>query len=102
MVGSAEKWYSQNSSVFLDGLRCSTDKTFRSMWSAFSWENKIIVNTNLQDLMELIKHIANITHMKIITDVANQTGSDFMAANLYVFTFCQINPFLPLGTISFW
>ena len=57
------------------------------MWSAFSWENKIIVNTNLQDLMELIKHIANITHMKIITDVANQTGSDFMAANLYVHFF---------------
>lgn len=54
------------------------------MWSAFSWENKIIVNTNLQDLMDLIQHIANITHMKIISDVNNQKGSDFMAANLYV------------------
>ena len=53
--------------------------------------NKIIVNTNLQDLMELIKHIANITHMKIITDVANQTGSDFMAANLYVHFFLLQN-----------
>ena len=72
------------------------------MWSAFSWENKIIVNTNLQNLMELIKHIANITHMKIITDVANQTGSDFMAANLYVHSFLLQMFFLPLGTISFW
>ena len=54
------------------------------MWSEFSWENKILVNTNMTDLAELINRIASITHMKIITDISKQAGSDFMAANLFV------------------
>ena len=53
------------------------------MWSEFSWENKILVNTNMTDLAELINRIASITHMKIITDISTQAGSDFMAANLF-------------------
>ena len=65
-------------------MTISSDKAFRSMWSAFTWENKIIVNTNLTSLTQLINHIASITHMKIITDIQTQAGSDFMAANLYV------------------
>ena len=54
------------------------------MWSEFSWEIKILVNTNMTDLAELINRIASITHMKIITDISKQAGSDFMAANLFV------------------
>lgn len=42
------------------------------MWSEFSWENKILVNTNMTDLAELINRIASITHMKIITDISKQ------------------------------
>ena len=62
----------------------SVDKDFRSMWSAFSWENKIMVNTNLTSLPQLIKRIADITHMKIVSDFDENSVSDFMAANLYV------------------
>ena len=54
------------------------------MWSEFSWENKILVNTNLTSLADLINRIAAVTHMKIITDISKQAGSDFMAANLFV------------------
>ena len=54
------------------------------MWSAFSWENKIMVNTNLTSLPQLIKRIADITHVKIVSDFDENSVSDFMAANLYV------------------
>ena len=45
------------------GVRRSNEKSFRAMWSAFSWENK---------------------HMKIVSDFNKDSDSDFMAANLYV------------------
>ena len=31
-------------------MRGSDSKAFRTMWSAFTWENKISVNTNLNSL----------------------------------------------------
>lgn len=54
------------------------------MWSSFTWENKIGVNTNLTSLPLLIKRIADVTHMKIVSDFDENSTSDFMAANLYV------------------
>lgn len=63
---------------------CSEDKSFRSMWSSFTWENKIGVNTNLTSLPLLIRRIADVTHMKIVSDFDENSTSDFMAANLYV------------------
>ena len=54
------------------------------MWSAFSWENKIMVSTNATSLSKLILGIAEITHMKIVSDCNKDSDSDFMAANLYV------------------
>ena len=65
-------------------LMCSNDKDFRTMWSEFSWENKIVVNTNMTSLPQLIKRIAEISHMKIVSDFDENSVSDFMAANLYV------------------
>ena len=58
-------------------------KAFRTMWSAFTWENKISVNTNLNSLAGLIQRIADVTHMKIVSDFDPETDADFMAANLY-------------------
>ena len=54
------------------------------MWSEFTWENKINVNTNLTSLPALIKRIADVSHMKIVSDFDENSVSDFMAANLYV------------------
>ena len=53
----------------------SDAKSFRSMWSAFTWENKISVNTNL----------------KIVSDFNADADSDFMAANLYVRKCSEVN-----------
>ena len=65
-------------------MRGSDSKAFRTMWSAFTWENKISVNTNLNSLAGLIQRIADVTHMKIVSDFDPETDADFMAANLYV------------------
>lgn len=62
----------------------SDEKNFRTMWQAFSWENKIMVSTNVDSLAQLILGIAEITHMKIVSDFNKDSDSDFMAANLYV------------------
>ena len=66
------------------GVRRSNEKSFRAMWSAVSWENKIMVSTNATSLAQLILGIAEITHMKIVSDFNKDSDSDFMAANLYV------------------
>ena len=69
----------------------SDAKSFRSMWSAFTWENKISVHTNLNSLAGLIQRIAEVTHMKIVSDFNADADSDFMAANLYVRKFSEVN-----------
>lgn len=42
------------------------------------------MNTNLNSLAGLIQRIADVTHMKIVSDFDPETDADFMAANLYV------------------
>ncbi|KWU42573.1 Coatomer, beta subunit [Rhodotorula sp. JG-1b] len=57
---------------------------FRSMWTEFEWENKVNVNTNLDDLRAYLHHIMASTNMACLTPEAALEGDcGFLSANLY-------------------
>ncbi|XP_028789396.1 coatomer subunit beta-1-like, partial [Neltuma alba] len=43
------------------------DVAFRTMWAEFEWENKVAVNTVIQDEREFLNHIIKSTNMKCLT-----------------------------------
>ncbi|CAN4118777.1 unnamed protein product [Withania somnifera] len=62
---------------------CS-DAAFRTMWAEFEWENKVAVNTVIQDEKEFLDHIIKSTNMKCLTALSALEGEcGFLAANLY-------------------
>ncbi|KAF5465127.1 hypothetical protein F2P56_015158 [Juglans regia] len=62
---------------------CS-DAAFRTMWAEFEWENKVAVNTVIQDEKEFLDHIIKSTNMKCLTAPSALDGEcGFLAANLY-------------------
>ncbi|CAH9098949.1 unnamed protein product [Cuscuta epithymum] len=62
---------------------CS-DTSFRTMWAEFEWENKVAVNTVIQDEKEFLDHIIKSTNMKCLTAQSALEGDcGFLAANLY-------------------
>ena len=50
---------------------------FRSMWAEFEWENKVSINTNINDLHEFLNHIATSTNMTILTPMEQNAVSNF-------------------------
>ncbi|KAJ9184150.1 hypothetical protein P3X46_007920 [Hevea brasiliensis] len=61
-----------------------TDAAFRTMWAEFEWENKVAVNTIIQDEKEFLDHIMKSTNMKCLTAPSALDGEcGFLAANLY-------------------
>ena len=61
-----------------------TDQEFLQMWVLFEWENKVVVNTNINDLNQYLEHVVKSTNMKCLTpDKALSGDCGFMAANLY-------------------
>ncbi|KAL5204170.1 hypothetical protein ABZP36_009041 [Zizania latifolia] len=60
------------------------DVAFRNMWAEFEWENKVAVNTVIQDEKEFLDHIIKSTNMKCLTPLSALDGEcGFIAANLY-------------------
>eukprot|EP01018_Ginkgo_biloba_P040144 Gb_03760 [translate_table: standard] len=60
------------------------DVSFRNMWAEFEWENKVAVNTIIQDEKEFLNHIISSTNMKCLTPLSALDGEcGFLAANLY-------------------
>eukprot|EP01100_Stratorugosa_tubuloviscum_P008371 TRINITY_DN3489_c0_g1_i1.p1 TRINITY_DN3489_c0_g1~~TRINITY_DN3489_c0_g1_i1.p1 ORF type:complete len:941 (-),score=410.29 TRINITY_DN3489_c0_g1_i1:111-2933(-) len=61
-----------------------TDSAFRAMWAEFEWENKVAVNTSIQDLNEFLDHILKSTNMQCLTTRSPlDSECGFLAANLY-------------------
>lgn len=61
-----------------------TDVAFRTMWAEFEWENKVAVNTVIQNEKEFLEHIIKSTNMKCLTASSALDGDcGFLAANLY-------------------
>lgn len=68
---------------YIEPASC-TDVKFRSMWAEFEWENKVAVNTDIEDVTEYLNHVAKITNMRCMTPESNMVGDcQFLAANLY-------------------
>ncbi|KAG8471977.1 hypothetical protein CXB51_036655 [Gossypium anomalum] len=62
---------------------CS-DTAFRTMWAEFEWENKVAVNTVIDDEKEFLNHIIKSINMKCLTAPSALEGEcGFLAANLY-------------------
>ncbi|KAL2652816.1 hypothetical protein R1flu_020944 [Riccia fluitans] len=60
------------------------DVAFRNMWAEFEWENKVAVNTTIEDVQEFLDHIVASTNMKCLTPSSALDGDcGFLAANLY-------------------
>ncbi|XP_031484427.1 coatomer subunit beta-1-like [Nymphaea colorata] len=60
------------------------DVAFRTMWAEFEWENKVAVNTVIQDEKEFLDHIVKSTNMKCLTPRCALEGDcGYLAANLY-------------------
>ncbi|PKA52889.1 Coatomer subunit beta-1 [Apostasia shenzhenica] len=60
------------------------DVAFRNMWAEFEWENKVAVNTVIQDEKEFLNHVIKSTNMKCLTAPSALDGEcGFLAANLY-------------------
>ncbi|KAM7513441.1 hypothetical protein LguiB_012316 [Lonicera macranthoides] len=68
---------------YISPAACS-DAAFRTMWAEFEWENKVAVNTVIQDEKEFLDHIMKSTNMKCLTASSALEGEcGFLAANLY-------------------
>ncbi|KAM7476164.1 hypothetical protein LguiB_023407 [Lonicera macranthoides] len=60
------------------------DVAFRTMWAEFEWENKVAVNTVIQNEKEFLNHIIKATNMKCLMPPSALEGEcGFLAANLY-------------------
>ncbi|CAA6672639.1 unnamed protein product [Spirodela intermedia] len=60
------------------------DVAFRNMWAEFEWENKVAVNTTIQDEKQFLEHIIKSTNMKCLTPPSALDGEcGYLAANLY-------------------
>ncbi|KAK6912311.1 Clathrin/coatomer adaptor, adaptin-like, N-terminal [Dillenia turbinata] len=60
------------------------DVVFRTKWAEFEWENKVAVNTVIQDEKDFLNHIIKSTNMKCLTPPSALEGEcGFLAANLY-------------------
>ena len=60
------------------------ERAFHSMWTEFEWENKVNVNTKINDLNTYLQHVMKLTNMGCLTPektFANDCG--FLSANLY-------------------
>ncbi|XP_010262333.1 PREDICTED: coatomer subunit beta-1-like [Nelumbo nucifera] len=68
---------------YISPANCA-DWAFRTMWAEFEWENKVAVNTVIQDEKEFLNHIINSTNMKCLTPPSVLDGEcGFLSANLY-------------------
>ena len=70
----------------MDYIRPATcsDAQFRTMWAEFEWENKVAVNTTVDDLGVFLDHIVASTNMNCLTPNTSLGGTcSFLAANLY-------------------
>jgi coatomer subunit beta len=77
------------SNIYMDimdyiGPSATPDQNFRSMWAEFEWENKVMVNTDINNLTDYLTHLEKITNMKCMTPPNTMSGNcQFLAANLY-------------------
>ncbi|TFL03311.1 adaptin N terminal region-domain-containing protein [Pterulicium gracile] len=56
---------------------------FRSMWTEFEWENRVVVNANMDDPRDYLQHVMKTTNMSCLTPEGAMSGEcTFLSANL--------------------
>lgn len=61
-----------------------TETQFRTMWTEFEWENKVIINSKAKSLRDFLTHLMACTNMTCLTPEASMKGDcRFLSANLY-------------------
>lgn len=63
----------------------ANDESFRTMWNAFEWENKISVKSQLPSLHAYLKELVKGTNMGVLTPAESLGEEDcrFLSCNLY-------------------
>mmetsp|Transcript_7477 Transcript_7477/g.22650 ORF Transcript_7477/g.22650 Transcript_7477/m.22650 type:complete len:948 (-) Transcript_7477:239-3082(-) len=60
------------------------DVKFRNMWAEFEWENKVAVNTDINEVDAFLQHIIATTNMRCLTPISkSDSSSGYLVANLY-------------------
>lgn len=59
---------------------------YRKMWAKYEWENRIVLNTNINNLYELVKHIEKQFKVKLIGNEKVIENSTCICANFYAKT----------------
>ncbi|AET39897.1 coatomer subunit beta Ecym_5117 [Eremothecium cymbalariae DBVPG len=61
------------------------EASFRKMWNAFEWENKLVVKSKLPTLQDYLQKLIEVTHMRVLTPEEAYTDRDgrFLSCNLY-------------------
>ncbi|QEU59698.1 Sec26 [Kluyveromyces lactis] len=61
------------------------DNSFRKMWNAFEWENKLRIKSKLPSLRGYLEKLVEVTHMKVLTpeEALGDNDSRFLSCNLY-------------------
>ena len=71
---------------YIQPAQC-TETQFRTMWTEFEWENKVNINTKMQEgtgLRVFLERLMRVTNMSCLTPEASLSGDcQFLSANLY-------------------
>ncbi|AGO10343.1 AaceriABL112Wp [[Ashbya] aceris (nom. inval.)] len=61
------------------------EASFRKMWNAFEWENKMVVKSKLPTLHDYLNKLIEVTHMNVLTPEESYADPDcrFLSCNLY-------------------
>ena len=59
---------------------------FRHLWSKYEWENKVIVNTQLEEPIDFVRLISRELRMHVLNDLEKLDGATFVSVNLYAKT----------------
>lgn len=98
---SAQKIYVHLNDIQLDIMdyirpgECKNED-FRSMWAEFEWENKVAVNTNIDDLYQFLSHIIQSTNMTCLTPL-----EEMNVRSITDCMFCHDRMFLGIARIEF-
>lgn len=53
------------------------------MWTEFEWENRVVVNANMDDPRDYLQHVMKTTNMSCLTPEGAMSGEcTFLSANL--------------------
>ncbi|KRX00780.1 Armadillo-type fold [Pseudocohnilembus persalinus] len=59
---------------------------FRQMWAKYEWENRITLNTNIQNLRELVEHFEEKIKIQLLGSKQDLEVSQYLCANFYAQT----------------